>query len=68
MASSGGIDPASLAIMGAVQGIVANPESMEQFMSYERGEDVEVDGEAAGIFNSSLICWPSLRAQSSRTW
>ena len=53
MAASG-MDPASMAVMGAVQGMVGNPESLEQFMSIERGEDAEVDGEVAAVFNSSF--------------
>lgn len=53
MADSG-MDPASMAAMAAVSSLVGNPEGLQMFMTVERGEDMDVDGEASAVFNSSF--------------
>ena len=49
-----GVDPTAGAAALAVQTFFSNPETVSKFLSITRGDDTEVDGQAAAVFETSF--------------
>ena len=53
-AMAAGMDPQAAAALGLVTMLTGNGEMFEGFLSIERGDDADVDGQAAAVFGTSF--------------
>ena len=54
MASSSGMDAATMGALMGMQAALSDPTAFEKFMTIARGEDAEIDGAAVATFVTNL--------------